>query len=172
LKINISLGIGSFMSVYVCNYRLDRIYIKMRRADDTKGLPEYRLPLTIFGAFTLPLALVAYGWVAELQLPVIYLLASVSLLGFTLLLTTIPLSAYVVDACGPYSASAMTGVIVTRCLAGTFLPLATGPLVNLFGYGWSFSCFGALSMSLAVMPVLILRYGSEWRQLSEFTRDI
>lgn len=92
-------------------------------------------------------------------------------MGFTLLLTVIPLSAYVVDACGMYSASAMTGVIVTRCLVGTFLPLATGPLAESLGYGWGFSCLGALSLVLAVIPVLVLRFGEGWRQRSEFTRD-
>jgi len=167
----ICFSIGSFMAVFVCNFGLDRIYIKMRSCGDTKGKPEYRLPLSIVGAFTLPLSVTAYGWIAQLKLPVPLLLASVALLGFTLLLTVIPLSAYVVDATGIYSASAMTGVIVSRCLAGTFLPLATGPLAEHFGYGWGFSFLGALSISLAVVPVLILKYGHRWRQHSEFTRD-
>ena len=100
------------------------------------------------------------------------LLASVALLGFTLLLTVIPVSAYVVDACGIYSASAMTGVIVTRCLMGTFLPLTTGPLAEHLGYGWGFSCLGALGLCLAIIPILIFRYGERWRQRSEFTQDM
>jgi hypothetical protein len=106
-----------------------------------------------------------------MRLPVPLLLASVSLLGFALLLNIIPLQAYIVDASGIYSASAMTGGIVTRCLAGTFLPLATGPLVEKFGHGWGFTCFGALSMSIAIIPVIIFKYGHKWRQNSEFTRD-
>lgn len=82
-----------------------------------------------------------------------------------------PLSAYVVDASGIYSASALTGVIVIRCLAGTFLPLTVGPLTEEFGYGLGLSCLGALSLSMAVIPVLVFRYGEKWRQRSEFTRD-
>lgn len=160
------------MSVFVCNFALDRIFIKLRGPNDTKGKPEYRLPLTCVGAFALPLSVIAYGWITELHLPVPYLLASVALLGFTLLLTVIPISAYVVDACGMYSASAMTGVIVARCLAGTFLPLLTNPLVEKFGWGQGFSCLGGLSLALASIPVLLLRYGSVWRQKSEFTRDV
>ncbi|KAF2826192.1 MFS general substrate transporter [Ophiobolus disseminans] len=165
-----SFSVGSFLSVIVCNVGLDRIYIKLRGSDE-KGKPEHRLPLCIFGAFALPLAVTAYGWVTELRLPAPFLLVCVGLLGFTLLLTMIPLSAYVVDACGLYSASALTGVIVTRCLASTFLPLGTGPLVEHLGYGWGFTCLGALSMSLAVVPVMILKYGEDWRQSCEFTRD-
>lgn len=143
----------------------------MRGPNDAKGKPEYRLPLAILGGLTLPLAVTGYGWIVQFQLPVLLLLATAALLDFTLLMTIIPLSAYIVDACGLYSASAMTGVIVTRCLAGTFLPLATDPLVEQFGYGWGFSCFGALSLILGVLPILIFRYGSTWRQRCEFTRD-
>lgn len=119
----------------------------------------------------LPLSVTTYGWCAQLKLPVPLLLASVALLGFTLLLTVIPLSAYVVDAFGNYSASAMTGVIVSRCLMSTFVPLATGPLADHLGYGWGFTCLGAISLCFAIVPILIFKYGEKWRQRSEFTRD-
>jgi len=162
-----SFSVGSFCSVLVCNFSLDRIYIHLRGPSNSTGKPEYRLPLAIVGAIFLPLSLTAYGWIAQLQLPVPLLLVSVAVLGFSLLITVIPLSAYVVDACGLYSASAMTGVIVTRCLMGTFLPLVAGPLAESLGYGLGFSCLGALSLSLGVVPVLVLRYGEEWRQQSQ-----
>ena len=165
------LGIGSFLSVLLCNSALDRIYIRLRGSSASNGRPEHRLPLTIIGAFTLPLCVTAYGWIAEKHLPVPLLLFSVALLGFTLLLTTIPLSAYVVDAFGQYSASAMTGIIVTRCLMSTFLPLTTGPLAQYLGYGWGFTCCGAFSLCLAPVPILVFRYGHIWRQKSVFTKD-
>ncbi|KAH9882791.1 hypothetical protein J1614_000157 [Plenodomus biglobosus] len=167
----VSFSIGSFISVMVCNFSLDRIYIRLRHRSNAKAKPEYRLPLGIVGAFLLPIAVTSYGWIAQYKLPVPLLLASVSLLGFSLLLTMVPLSAYVVDACGIYSASAMTGVIVTRCLAGTFFPLTTVPLAEHLGYGWGFTCLGALSLSLAIVPILILQFGHGWRQSSEFTKD-
>jgi hypothetical protein len=157
--------------VLVCNFTLDRIYIKLRGPGGEKGKPEYRLPLSILGAFLLPFSVTAYGWIAEYRLPVLLLLASVALMGFSLLLTVIPLSAYVVDACGAYSASAMTGVIVTRCLMGTFLPLSTGPLADALGYGLGFSLLGALSLGLVIIPICIFKYGEKWRQHSEFTKD-
>ncbi|CAN9170435.1 hypothetical protein CUC08_Gglean011773 [Alternaria sp. MG1] len=167
----ISFSVGSFCSVLVCNFTLDRIYVKLRGPDGAKGKPEYRLPLSIIGAILLPFSVTAYGWIAEHRLPVLLLLASVALMGFSLLLTVIPLSAYVVDACGMYSASAMTGVIVTRCLMGTFLPLTTGPLSDALGYGLGFSILGALSLSLAIIPMSIFKFGEKWRQHSEFTKD-
>lgn len=164
-------GIGSFCSVLVCNFTLDRIYQRLRGPDGQKGKPEYRLPLSIFGAMILPFTVTAYGWTAQYQLPVLLLLASVVCMGATLLLTVIPLSNYVVDAFGMYSASALTGVIVTRCLMGTFLPLTTSPLTEHLGYGPGFSCLGALSLVLAIIPICVFRWGEKWRQRSEFTRD-
>ncbi|OLN87074.1 putative transporter C1529.01-like protein 7 [Colletotrichum chlorophyti] len=166
-----SFSVGSFVSVLVSNFSLDKIYVKLRGTDPT-GRPEYRLPLVIIGAFTLPLSITAYGWIAQLHLHVGLLLVAVAMLGFTLLMASLPLSAYVVDATGLYSASAMTGIIVTRCLAGTFLPLASGPLVESFGYGWGFTMLGAFSICLAPIPVIIMRYGHVWRQKSEYTRDV
>ncbi|KAF1926826.1 MFS general substrate transporter [Didymella exigua CBS 183.55] len=169
----IIFSIGSLLSVLLCNSFLDRIYIRLRNrsAQPDTGKPEYRLPLAVLGAVLLPFSVTAYGWTAHLALPVPLLLASVALLDFALLTNIIPLQAYVVDACGLYSASAMTGVIVTRCLMGTFLPLATEPLHQVLGYGWGFTVLGGLAAAVAVVPVAVFRYGGEWRQRSEYTRD-
>ncbi|KAF3059891.1 hypothetical protein GL218_05155 [Daldinia childiae] len=167
----ISFSIGSALSVVLCNQTLDRIYIKLRDSHKGVGQPEYRLPLVIVGGFTLPLVAAWYGWSAQLHAPILLLLFSVAIMGLTLMLGFLPLYAYVVDAFGLYAASAMTAVIVTRCLAGTFLPLAAAPLVDRFGYGIGLSILGAASFLLAPIPVLVLRYGSKWRQGSKYSRD-
>ena len=167
-----SFSAGSIVSVTLCNQTLDRIYIRLR---DTHGKgvghPEYRLPLVIAGGFLLPLVVAMYGWTAEAQLPLPVMLLSVALMGAALMLGFLPLMAYVVDAFGMYSASAMTAVIVTRCLVGTFLPLLTEPLVEMIGYGLAFTVLAALSLSLAPIPVFVMRYGQKWRQKSSYTRQ-
>jgi hypothetical protein len=96
---------------------------------------------------------------------------SVGMLGLTLILAFLPLMAYVVDAFGLYSASAMTGVIVTRCLMGTFLPLTAAPLVDHLGYGWGFMVLSGVSLCLAPIPVLVMWFGLRWRQRSKYTKD-
>lgn len=145
----------------------------MRLRDANKGteLPEYRLPLAIVGNIILPITVVLYGWAAECHLPVVWVLLSLAALGAGLMLATLPLMAYVVDAFGMYSASAMTAVIVTRCLMGTFLPLATEPLIEKLGYGLAFTCLGVFTLALAPIPIVIMRYGQKWRQRSAYTKD-
>ncbi len=159
----------------MCNRTLDRIYIALRnsRWNKVRGAdrPEFRLPLAVVGAVAMPLPVAMYGWAAELQLPVWLVLLSVALMGFTLLLSFLPLMAYIVDAFGLYAASAMTAVIVTRCLASTFLPLAIPPLVDDLGYGWAFSLCAVLSTCIAPMPALVMRYGHHWRLRSVYSRD-
>ncbi|KAF2196417.1 MFS general substrate transporter [Delitschia confertaspora ATCC 74209] len=165
-------SVGSFIGVLLCNAGLDRIYVKLRVTCKTPGKPEYRLPLAIIAAFTMPVTVTAYGWITELRLPVALLLVSIVMLGFALILVIIPLSAYVVDAFGLYSASAMTGVIVTRCLMSTFFPLTIEPLVESLGYGLGFTCLGVISLGLAPVPVFVFRYGDRWRQRFKFAPDV
>jgi MFS family permease len=166
-----SFSVGSTFSVFICKYLLDGIYIMLRRRNKDQGQPEYRLPMVIFGGFALPLTLVFYGWVADKKLPFPLPLVATGLIGFVLIYSYIPLMTYVVDAFGRYSASAMTGLIVMRCLMGTFLPLIVEPLVEAYGYGWGLSVIGGISLLLAPIPVLIYKYGHRWRQYSEYTRD-
>lgn len=83
----------------------------------------------------------------------------------------VPMMSYVVDAFGLYSASALTAVLIARCLMGTFLPLLTAPLVARLGWGWGFMVLAALCAGLAPVPGVIMRFGGVWRQRSEFSRD-
>ncbi|KAI0597800.1 MFS transporter [Biscogniauxia sp. FL1348] len=167
----IAFSVGSVISVTFCNLFLDRIYIKLRDAHGGKGKPEYRLPVVIVGAFTLPFAIALYGWTAHLRLSLGLLTFSVVLIGTTLMLSFLPFYAYVVDAFGIYAASGMTAVIVLRCLMGTFLPLTTAPLVERFGYGLAFTILASFGLLIAPIPVLVFRYGSVWRQRSKYTRE-
>ena len=167
----ITFSLGSVVSVTICNTCLDKIYIYLRkRSKDGQGQPEFRLPLVIVGSLTLPFVIALYGWIAQRRAPLSVMLIVVAVMGNTLLLGFLPLLAYVVDATGIYSASAMTAVIVTRCLMGTFLPLTTGPLVAKFGYGWGFTILGAIALGLAPIPIAVFGYGERWRQRSEYTK--
>jgi hypothetical protein len=118
----------------------------------------------------MPVVIALYGWNAQWHVPLPFALFTVGLLGSTLMLAFVPLLLYVADAFGIYAASATTGVIVTRCLMGTFLPLAVQPVLRKFGYGVGFTILGGMSLALAPLPILIMRCGFKWRQRSEYSR--
>lgn len=149
---------------------MDRMYNALGRRHGS-WYPEGRLPLVITGAFLMPVAVVLYGWTAEAHVQVFGFLATVTLLCIAVVFCLIPLMTFVTDAFREYSASAMTAVLVTRCLMGALLPLTVPPLSEKFGYGWAFSLLAAAALALAPIPCLVMRHGPTWRQASEFTRD-
>ncbi|KAJ0122687.1 major facilitator superfamily transporter [Diaporthe amygdali] len=112
----LAFSIGSTVSVFMCNMYLDKVYIKLRNAHKGIGQPEYRLPFIIIGSILFPIPVLLYGWATQWHLHVSVLLFAVVLLGIFLMFSFLPLMAYVVDAFGLYSASAVSAVIVTRCL--------------------------------------------------------
>lgn len=171
ILLTIAAAIGSFIGLFICNRSVDRIYVHLTKANGGVGQPEYRLPLMILAAVLAPFGLLLYGWSAEFGLPLWVFLFSFSSMGMILLMAFLPLSAYVVDAFGPYAASAMTGLIVLRCLMGSLLPLSTTPLVENYGFGRAFSVISLVSAVLAPIPVVIMIYGQKLRQLSKYTRN-
>lgn len=142
----------------------------MQKSHKGEAQAEFRLPLLIFGACTLPISVALYGWIAEERWPIGLMLFSIGFLGFALLVGVVPLMAYVVDAFGIYSASAMTAVLITRCLMGTFLPLATGAIVDKLGYGWAFTVLAGVCIAVAPIPMVVLKFGAKWRQLSMYSK--
>ncbi|KAK4140954.1 putative transporter [Dichotomopilus funicola] len=163
-------GIGSYIAILVCRTWLDKIYVKLRDANNGVGLPEFRLPIAIFAAFLMPAALLLYGWSAEYTLPLPFILVSIIGIRMSMTMINVPVMVYVVDACGIYSASAFTGITVIRSLAGAFLPLGTAGLIHHLGFGWGYTALSMMNLVLAVVPVLLLKYGSKWRKSSPYTQ--
>ncbi|EJP68134.1 putative transporter [Beauveria bassiana] len=165
-----SNALGSFIGIMVCRSWLDAIYVKLRDNNNGVGLPEYRLPIAIFGAITIVPGVALYGWCAEYNWSIYVFLITCVWVRMSLIMSFAPLTAYVVDACGLYSASALTAVIVIRCLAGAFLPLAIDKLVNALGYGRGFTAYALATFAAISVPVALFYRGENWRRKSEYTR--
>ena len=155
----------------MCNLFLDRVFNTLGKSRGGKAHPEYRLPFLITGAGLMPFSIALYGWAPDSHWTVWLLLVSVALMGCFLLMISVSLAAYVVDAFGLYSASAMTIVLVARCVAGTLLPLAIPPLTDAVGLGYGFLAQAGICLALVPLPIAVMRYGQRWRQNSVYTRD-
>ncbi|VUC27947.1 unnamed protein product [Clonostachys rosea] len=162
-------GAGSIIGIVICKFTIDRVYHRLRTANKGVGLPEHRLPMAIVAALMMPIALALYGLCAEYRLPLGFFLVSVAWTRLSIVLGLVPLMAYAVDACSLYSASAATGIVVLRCIAGACLPLLTVQMVECVGYGSSYVLLSAISLGLGLIPVLIMRFGPHWRQRSRYT---
>lgn len=167
----LSFSAGCIVMIFVCNRTLDRIYTGLRDKNAGIGRPEFRLPLAILGGSFLPIVVFSYGWVPHAQLPLPLCLLTVGFMGACTLLGCLPLTAYVVDAFGLYSASAMTAVVVMRCLMSTILPLITGDLIARMDYRNAFAALAIVTAFIVPLPMMVWRYGPRWRLRSMYTRQ-
>ncbi|KAG9236763.1 major facilitator superfamily domain-containing protein [Amylocarpus encephaloides] len=166
----LAFSIGATGGVTIANMFSDSIYVKLGKSQGGPT-PECRLPLMIGGAFGMPLATTLYGWVPYAEWSVAILLMAVALVGLIMMLIWVPLSLYIVESFGLFSASGMTMVLVARCLGGTLLPLAIPPLTDSLGLGYGFLVLAAICAALIPFPVALMRYGSKWRTKSKYTNQ-
>ena len=164
-------GTGATFGIIACNAFLDDIYIKLGKSNGGSAHPEYRLPFMIGASVFLPAIVALYGWLPYSHQPVSLLLLAVALLGFLIIMIWVPLASYIVDTFGLYSASAMTILLIARCLGGTLLPLAIPPLTDALGLGYGFLVLAAICLAMVPLPAVVMRYGSRWRQKSVYTRN-
>jgi hypothetical protein len=75
-----------------------------------------------------------------------------------------PAQIYLVDAYGPYAASALATNTLLRSLFGTFLPLAGPKMYETLGLGWGNSLLGFLALAFAPVPLFFYKYGEQVRK--------
>lgn len=106
------------IDLILCRFVLDR-HIKKQKASEKCMQPENRPPPMIVGEFMVPMGLFLYGWSANFQLQWMVPIVRTALLGFGLIVTTIPAFGYLVDTFGIHSVSAVAASIMLRRLAGS-----------------------------------------------------
>lgn len=110
-----------------------------------------------------------FGWSASLRWPLWVGVTTMVIMRVGMLLSFVPIHAYVVDAFGLFAASAMTAVIVLRCLGAAFLPLLTEYWAGQYGYGLSFTMCGTFTICSLVVPLTIFYKGEKWRQRCKYS---
>ena len=151
--------------VLLCALTLDR-YLKKQREVHGEMKPEYRLPPMVLGGILIPAGLFLYGWTAQYHVFYIIPMIGTATLGFGFFVTTIPLSAYLVDAYKVHAASAIAATIVMRCIVGAVLPLAGPPLYANLGLAWGNSLLGFMGLLFVPVPMLFMYYGERIRKTS------
>ena len=150
------------IGVLLCATTLDRwtkLAQRRHQYHQTDPKPEDRLPPMVIGGIIIPIGLFIYGWTANYRVFYIVPMIGTAALGFGFFVTTIPLSAYLVDAYKQHSASAIAATIVSRCIVGAVVPLAGPPLYANLGLGWGNSLLGFIALVFVPVPIIFIRYG-------------
>jgi len=160
----LGLSLGMVTGVLLCVGTSDWWLKRQAASHDGQMKPEYRLPPMVLGGVLIPIGLFVYGWTAQYRVFFIVPMIGTATLGFGFFVTTIPLSAYLVDAYKADAASAIAGTIVMRCIVGAVLPLAGPRLYSDLGYGWGNSLLGFVALLFVPVPMLFMRYGERIRK--------
>lgn len=83
----LGIGIGMFMGLFISGATSDKLVIKLTERNGGQRKPEYRLPLMVPAALTVPIGLFMYGWSAQYAVHWIVPIIGTGLVGVGLITT-------------------------------------------------------------------------------------
>ena len=82
------------------------------------------------------------------------------------------LTSYLSDGYGTLTASALASAAIMRSVLGALLPLVAQPMYGALGVSWASSLLGFITLAMAVVPFLLLKFGSRFRRRSKLCRQV
>lgn len=92
--------------------------------------------------------------------------------GMGLELVFISMLNYLADAYDVLAASALASSAFSRSIFAVLLPLAASPMYERLGIPWACSLLGFLSLAMAIIPFVFLRYGTWLRMRSPYCQEL
>lgn len=152
------IAVGAFSDRYLLYKKSQRVRVNPNK-QDSKTLPEDRLPPLILGSLLIPLGFFWVGWSIETHTHWIVPIIGSVWVSIGAMFVFLPVSMYLVDCYTKYAVSATAGNLVVRSIISAALPLVAEPLYQKVGYGWGDSVFAFVALSFLPVPFLLVRYG-------------
>jgi hypothetical protein len=181
----IAVSLGEMIASQIGGPLMDYFY---KRQPAGRPIPEARLPLMFPAILTTWAGALMYGWTAQYQLywlvvdvgviimlfgmqfgdmPCKYPLDSIVVrfsLKKRLLTPGVIVTAYVIDAYGEHTSSAMAASQFVRSLTAFLFPLFAPSMYHALGYGWGNSVLALAGCILAVpLTTFVWKYGANLR---------
>ena len=155
----IAIAMGELIGSQVGGWFMD-FYRRRRQArlsNDTDEVePEHRLKLAFPGLALWPLALVLYGWTAQYRVHWSVVDLGVLLMCLGMQMGGMPISAYVIEAYGDHTSSAIAATQFPRSLAAFLFPLFAPKMYQKLNYGWGNTTLALVGFPLAALVTLTL----------------
>ncbi|KAK3678751.1 hypothetical protein LTR78_001204 [Recurvomyces mirabilis] len=169
------IGVGSVIAtgVYLAwNDYYEKALRKSPPPQWTKVEEYARLPLACFGGPLFVISLFWLGWTARADIHWIVPTLSALPFGIGFLLIFMGELNYVVDAYEVFAASAMGAASSSRSIFGVVLPFAAKPMYERLGIAWACTLLAFLSMIMAAVPFIFIKYGGQIRANSKFCQEL
>lgn len=156
----VAFGVGTLLGMAIVTKFSDKIM----KNGAVRADPEQRLKLILWFSPTITIGFLWYGWSAEKQTHWIVPILGTLVIGFGSIFVMLITQIYLVDVFdAAAAASALGGALITRNVAGAFLPFCGAPLYSRFGYGWGNSLLALIILVLYPIPLTLYRYGKNLR---------
>ena len=160
-----TLGVGFVVGLLLYASTSDA-YMKRKGPKNMK--PEDRLPFLAVGSFVIPLGLFLYGWTTQRHVQWMAPITGTGLIGLSVMLTSIPMKTYLVDAFELHAASTVGVTVVIESVMAVILPLAGPPLYANLGLGWGNPLLALVALGSAPVPFVLMKYGQRLRENPRF----
>ncbi|KAI1815190.1 MFS transporter [Poronia punctata] len=169
----VPIGVGGVIACGIAIW-YDRFLeqAKERNASWPKSEEYRRLPLACISGPLNVSSLFWLGWTARSDMHwIVPMLAGVPF-GMGLELVFISMLNYLADAYDIFAASALVSSAFSRSIFAVLLPLAASPMYDRLGIPWACSLLGFLSLVMAIIPFVFLRYGTWLRMHSPYCQEL
>ena len=80
------------------------------------------------------------------------------------------LTSYLADGYGTLTASVLASAAIMRSVLAALLPLLAQPMYSALGVSWASSLLGFITLAMAVVPFVLLKFGGGLRRRSKLCR--
>ncbi|RAL08901.1 MFS general substrate transporter [Aspergillus homomorphus CBS 101889] len=137
-----------------------------------KPIPEARLYAAIIGGVLGNTGgMLIYAWTAYRSLPFIAPAIGLAMVGMGSTAVVISIVTYLLDAYAHLAGSAIAAVGLGENVFLALLPLATQSMYTTLGFHWASFLLGMISLLLAMVPFVMLRWGAQIRARSPLLQE-
>ncbi|KAE8385193.1 major facilitator superfamily domain-containing protein [Aspergillus alliaceus] len=143
-------------------------YKRAIQKNNGKPVPKARLPPIFIGGILLTGGLFWFGWTVATRYPWPLPVVGGGLIGTGFTIVFQQCLNFLVDAYGPYAASAVSANTILRSILACALPMAARPMFENLGIAPASSLLGGISCLALPVPFLLMKYGAVLRKKSRF----
>ncbi|KAJ6005529.1 efflux pump antibiotic resistance protein [Penicillium sp. IBT 35674x] len=160
----IAVALGEIAGSQICAKLMDGLYHRLKARANGEHTPELRTPSIFPGALLGPLGLFLYGWAAHYRLHWIIVDIGVFITMLGMQITSMPMTAYIMEAYPEHTGSAGAAQQFMRSLTAFLFPLFAPTMYNVLGYGWGNTTIGLIGLFVGLpAPLIIWYYGATLR---------
>jgi multidrug resistance protein len=167
------IGVGAVSCTFIFIWYDSYLAKAQKRNAPWAAIEEYRrLPLACIGGPLYVIGLFWIGWSARQDVHWIVPILSGIPFGMGCRLIFMAMLNYLTDAYKTFAASAQGIASTCRAIGGALLPLAAKPMFTELGINWACSLLAFLSLGMALIPWMFIKFGDRIRANSRFCQHL